>query len=307
MTHRIAMLLGAFLLFPSTGAMAQDTDVIMDFIDGRYESTADMARTLWEYAEVGYQETQSAALIQAALSADGFAIEAGIAGIPTAFVANYGSGGPVIGIMAEFDALPGINQDALSSRVPIAGKNAGHACGHNLFGAGSTGAAIAIKHWLEESGMPGTIRLFGTPAEEGGSGKVYMVRDGQFDDVDIVLHWHAGDSNSATAELAAATVDAAKPAASSQLGAEHLDRTATEEANDEDEVFYATVTGVTRGRNRILYFHFDDGQIWRQMEARHLEYPSSGEFDINITRGMMGDYRMRIGDNGRMVRIRRVQ
>jgi aminobenzoyl-glutamate utilization protein B len=101
--------------------------------------------------------------------------------------------------MAEFDALPGINQDALPARLPIEGKHAGHACGHNLFGAGSTGAAIAVKHWLEASGMPGTVRLYGTPAEEGGSGKVYMVRDGQFDDVDVVLHWHAGDRNSAQA------------------------------------------------------------------------------------------------------------
>ena len=199
MTDRSVVLMVAVFLFANTGAVAQDTDEILDFIDSRYESTAAMARTLWEYAEVGYQETKSSALIQAALSADGFAVEAGIAGIPTAFVATYGSGGPVIGIMAEFDALPGINQDALPARLPIEGKHAGHACGHNLFGAGSTGAAIAVKHWLEESGMPGTVRLYGTPAEEGGSGKVYIVRDGQFDDVDIVLHWHAGDRNSAQA------------------------------------------------------------------------------------------------------------
>lgn len=199
MTYRCAVLCSAFLLCPATGAMAEDTGEILDFIDARYEDTAAMARTLWEYAEVGFQETRSSALIQAALSADGFTIEAGIADIPTAFVANYGDGGPVIGILAEFDALPGINQDAVSSRLPIEGKNAGHACGHNLFGAGSTGAAIAIRHWLEETGTPGTVRLYGTPAEEGGSGKVYIVRDGQFDDVDFVLHWHAGDRNSAAA------------------------------------------------------------------------------------------------------------
>ena len=114
-------------------------------------------------------------------------------------MATHGDGGPVIAILAEFDALPGINQDAIPSRLPIDGKTAGHACGHNLFGAGSVGAAIAIKHWLEETGTPGTIRLVGTPAEEGGSGKVYMVREGLFDDVDIALHWHAGDRNSAAA------------------------------------------------------------------------------------------------------------
>ncbi len=180
-------------------AVAQDKNEILDFIDSRYENTADLARTLWEFAEVGYQETRSSALLQETLLGEGFAIEAGVASIPTAFIATYGTGGPVIAILAEFDALPGINQDAVSSRLPIAGKSAGHACGHNLFGAGSTTAVIAIKHWLEQSGTPGTIRLYGTPAEEGGSGKVYMVRAGLFDDVDIVLHWHASDRNSAQA------------------------------------------------------------------------------------------------------------
>jgi aminobenzoyl-glutamate utilization protein B len=180
--------------------VGQDNDSILDFIDGRYEDTAALARTIWEYAEVGYQETRSSALLQQTLDAEGFAIEAGVAGIPTAFVASHGDGGPVIAILAEFDALPGINQDAIPERLPIEDKTAGHACGHNLFGAGSVGAAIAIRHWLEETGTPGTIRLVGTPAEEGGSGKVYMVREGLFDDVDIALHWHADAINSAAAQ-----------------------------------------------------------------------------------------------------------
>jgi len=189
----------AMSLLPFGQATAQGNDSILDFIDGRYEDTAKLARTIWEYAEVGYQETRSSTLLQETLSGEGFTIEAGVAAIPTAFVATHGNGGPVIAILAEFDALPGINQDAIPTRLPIDGKIAGHACGHNLFGAGSVGAAIAIKHWLEETGTPGTIRLMGTPAEEGGSGKVYMVRDGLFDDVDIALHWHAGDRNSAAA------------------------------------------------------------------------------------------------------------
>ena len=131
MNYRSAVLLGAFLFFPISGTLAQGTNEMMDFLDARYETTADMARTLWEYAEVGFKETKSSALIQAALRADGFAIDAGIAGIPTAFVATYGSGGPVIAILAEFDALPGINQDALSSRSPVDDKTAGHACGQS--------------------------------------------------------------------------------------------------------------------------------------------------------------------------------
>jgi aminobenzoyl-glutamate utilization protein B len=200
MIGRFSLVVVAGLLLPLSYAKSQDTDSVMDFIDGRYEDTAKMARTIWEYAEVGYQETRSSALLQDSLSSDGFAVQAGVASIPTAFVATYGNGGPVIAILAEFDALPGINQDSAPTRLPIDGKLAGHACGHNLFGTGSVGAAIAIKHWLEETGTPGTIRLVGTPAEEGGSGKVYMVRDGVFDDVDIALHWHPGDRNSAAAQ-----------------------------------------------------------------------------------------------------------
>ena len=122
-------------------AHAQDTDDVMTFIDSRYESTAQLARDIWELAEVGYLEAESSALLQETLRAEGFSVEAGVAGIPTAFVASHGSGEPVIGILAEFDALPGINQDAVPSRLPIDGKAAGHACGHNLFGAGSTSAA----------------------------------------------------------------------------------------------------------------------------------------------------------------------
>ena len=192
---KILLLVGVL----AANANAADNHQVLSFVDERYDETARIARTLWEYAEVGYQETKSSSLLQQALNDEGFSIDAGVAGIPTAFVASYGSGKPVIGILAEFDALPGINQDATPARSPVAGKTAGHACGHNLFGAGSIGAAIAVRHWLEESGTQGTVRVYGTPAEEGGSGKVYMVRAGLFNDVDIVLHWHAGDQNSASA------------------------------------------------------------------------------------------------------------
>jgi aminobenzoyl-glutamate utilization protein B len=176
-------------------AGAAEAGDVMEFVDSRYEQTSTLARSLWEFAEVGYQEVKSSALIRETLAAEGFEIESGVAGIPTAFVATFGTTGPVIGILAEYDALPGINQDAVPTRRPIEGKPAGQACGHNLFGAGSVGAAIAVKHWLEESRTPGVIRLYGTPAEEGGSGKVYLVREGLFDDVDVVIHWHPDDEN----------------------------------------------------------------------------------------------------------------
>ncbi|CAN0597622.1 unnamed protein product, partial [Laminaria digitata] len=159
------------------------------------ELTSELSSKLWEWAEVGYQEEKSSALLQQTLADEGFTVTPGVAGIPTAFMAEYGSDGPVIALLAEMDALPGINQAASPDREEVDGKGAGHACGHNLFGAGSVSAAVAIRHWLEDTGTPGRIRVYGTPAEEGGSGKVYMVRAGLFNDVDIAMHWHPGDRN----------------------------------------------------------------------------------------------------------------
>lgn len=174
------------------------------FIDANADRTARVAQSLWDYAELGYLETRSTDLLQSELAAAGFRIDKGIADIPTAFVAEWGEGGPVIAILAEMDALPGINQSGSAIREMVEGKHAGHACGHNLFGAGSLTAAIAVKEWLEATGTPGRIRLYGTPAEEGGSGKVYMTRAGMFDDVDIAIHWHADDENSAAAQTSLA-------------------------------------------------------------------------------------------------------
>jgi len=173
-------------------------------VEAQADRTERVAQQLWEFAELGYLETRSSGLMQAELAAEGFAIQPGIAEIPTAFVAEWGEGGPIIAILAEMDALPGITQSASPERDMVDGKNAGHACGHNLFGAGSLTAAIAVKNWLEATGTPGRVRLYGTPAEEGGSGKVYMTRAGMFDDVDVAIHWHADDENSAAARTSLA-------------------------------------------------------------------------------------------------------
>jgi aminobenzoyl-glutamate utilization protein B len=178
-------------------AGADERELVETAVEGAAANYAEMARQIWDWAEVGYQETQSSALLQASLVDAGFTVETGLAGIPTSFVASYGSGQPVIGILAEFDALPGVSQQAVPERLPVQGGKAGHACGHHLFGVGSVAAAITVREWLAESGASGTIRLYGTPAEEGGSGKVYMAREGLFDDVDTVIHWHASDRNSA--------------------------------------------------------------------------------------------------------------
>jgi aminobenzoyl-glutamate utilization protein B len=160
---------------------------------------SEVALKIWSAPELGYQEIQTSVLLQDELKKAGFKIEAGVAGIPTAFVARAGtSDGPVIAILAEIDALPGMSQAATPERKPIPDQIAGHACGHHLFGSGSVAAAIAIKNWLQETGMKGQIRVYGTPAEEGGGGKVYMVRAGLFKDVDVTLYWHPGDANNAS-------------------------------------------------------------------------------------------------------------
>ena len=175
---------------------AQQTEVLAS-LDGVHTAFDDTALKIWGYAELGYLETQSSNLLQAQLKSAGFTVKAGVAGEPTAFVASYRNGdGPVIALLAEYDALPGLSQAAEPERHPLAGL-AGHGCGHNLFGTASAYAGIAVKEWMDRNGIKGEVRVYGTPAEEGGSGKAYMVRDGLFNDVDIVLHWHPGNANSA--------------------------------------------------------------------------------------------------------------
>jgi aminobenzoyl-glutamate utilization protein B len=167
-------------------------------IESGYEAYKKIALNIWDYAEVGFKEAQSSALLQNTLKDNGFKVDAGVAGMPTAFIATYGSGSPVIGILAEFDALPGLSQEKSFTKTPIANKSSGHGCGHNLFGTGSVAAGIAIKKLIEEGKVKGTIKLYGCPAEEGGDGKVYMVREGLFSGVDVVLHWHPDEHNAVT-------------------------------------------------------------------------------------------------------------
>lgn len=170
---------------------------VMKSIDAHSEQYAAAAQKIWGFAEVGFQETKSSALLQQMLKDAGFTVQDNVGGMPTAFTATYGTGKPVIGILGEFDALPGVAQQAVPELAPITGQVAGHACGHHLFGVASAASAIAVKDWLIANKKQGTIRFYGTPAEEGGSGKVYMVREGLFNDVDVVLNWHPGAANSA--------------------------------------------------------------------------------------------------------------
>ena len=200
MRFRITMSL--LMLIFSTSITAQEKDII-DQLDKKSSQYSEIAHTIWEWAEMGYLEEKSSALLQKTLSDAGFEIKKGVAGIPTAFIAEYGKGSPVIAVLGEYDALPGISQQAIPEKK-TAGGEAGHACGHHLFGTASSAAAIAAKEWLDATGAQGTIRFYGCPAEEGGSGKVYMVREGLFNDVDVALHWHPSAQNGASAGAALA-------------------------------------------------------------------------------------------------------
>lgn len=201
------VLFATVFAFASTFGFAQkDKKQIMDQLDAKKDHYTSIAKALWENPELGYLEENSSALLQQELAKEGFVIEKGVAGIPTAFTATYGSGSPVIGVLGEFDALPGMSQEAVPFRKERVVGAPGQACGHHLFGTGSLAAAIAAKDYLKSTGKSGTIRFYGTPAEEGGSGKVYMVRAGLFDDVDAIVSWHAGDKNTANPSTNLATI-----------------------------------------------------------------------------------------------------
>ena len=161
--------------------------------DGYWKAALD----IWGWAEPGYQEVKSSKRVADLLREAGFEVRDGVAEIPTAFVASYGSGKPVIGILAEFDALPGLSQAAVPHPEARPETTWGHGCGHHLFGVASSAAGIAIARAIDRGDVSGTVRVYGTPAEEGGAAKIFMVRAGLFADVDAVVHWHPADHNAA--------------------------------------------------------------------------------------------------------------
>jgi aminobenzoyl-glutamate utilization protein B len=202
---------------PPAGALAQAVPAqpsaakpaAVSSVDRHAAQLTALSDRIWEYAEIALREHRSAAALADFAEQQGFRVQRGVAGLPTAFVATYGQGRPVIGVMGEYDALPGLSQKAMPEQAPLVAGAAGHGCGHNLFGAGSLGAAIAIKELIAAGRLQGTVIFFGTPAEEDIGGKSYMVREGLFDGVDAVLAWHPGDETQADRTSSQALVDLA--------------------------------------------------------------------------------------------------
>lgn len=208
MINKILILSLLIVSINVSGQFDSDKSIVIERIEKKQDDYFATAMQIWNFAELGYQERKSATLLQSHLEKAGFSIEKGVAGIPTSFIASYGSGTPVIAILGEYDALPGVSQTSAPVREKRPEVNAGHACGHHLFGVGSMAAAIEVKEWMKKHAVKGTLRYYGTPAEEGGGGKVYMVREGLFDEVDAVLHWHPSSSNSAHASSSLANKSA---------------------------------------------------------------------------------------------------
>ena len=169
---------------------------ILTYLDERYEHFADLARAIWERPETALHERYASRRIADELEARGFALQWGAGGMETAFVATKGTGSPVIGILGEYDALPGLSQDASPERRELVPGGPGHGCGHNLYGVATLGAALALDAARDEAGLPGTVRYYGCPAEETLTGKTFMARDGVFDDLDAALTWHPSSVNS---------------------------------------------------------------------------------------------------------------
>lgn len=188
-------------VFAVTGIYAQKKSKVslnnaaIEYLDKNFWNYDSLQKEIWAHPELGFREDNSSRLLRQHLQENGFRIEEGVAGMPTAFVATYGSGSPVIAFLAEFDALPGLSQDTVPFRKPLRGEYPGHGCGHNTFGVGSSAAAVSISKWLEANHRQGTVKVYGSPAEEGGAGKVYMVREGLFNNVDVVLDWHPSSVN----------------------------------------------------------------------------------------------------------------
>lgn len=208
MKKTITFIFALLLVATSYGQkLSKNKKAVIASIESHRPDLINLSDKIWAEAEIAFQETNSSKMLIDYAEKNGFTIEKGVAGMPTAFVASYGSGSPVIGILGEFDALPGISQKAQPTKSPLEEGAGGHGCGHNLFGTASLGAAIAIKELMEQGKIKGTIKFYGTPAEEKFFGKLWMIRDGLLNDLDVCIAWHPSAKTEAAVQSSLALVD----------------------------------------------------------------------------------------------------
>ena len=187
--------------------ISKNKSAVLASVEKHQQELINLSDQVWGYAEIAMRETQSAKVLADYAEAQGFKVTRGVAAIPTAFIAEYGSGKPIIGVLGEFDALPGLSQKAQPVKEALKKDAPGHGCGHNMFGAGSLGAALSIKELIAAGKLKGTIRFYGTPAEEDLAGKVWMAKAGLFDDLDVCLDWHPDYENKANMQSSQAVTD----------------------------------------------------------------------------------------------------
>lgn len=240
--------------------MSKQKKEIVASIERHQDKLIDISDSIWALAETAFNETKSAELLATYAEENGMKVERGVAGIPTAFTATYGSGKPVISILGEFDALPGISQKSQPTKEPLVEGAPGHGCGHNMFGTASLGAAIAIKEQIEAGKLQGTVKFLGTPAEEKFFAKVWMVKEGLWDDVDVNVSWHPGSNIEADAQSSLALVDF-KVEFFGQAAHASADPWNGRSASDALELY---TTGINYYREHIrptvrIHYHIQDG------------------------------------------------
>jgi aminobenzoyl-glutamate utilization protein B len=233
---------------------------IMASVEKHQEALIAISDSIWALAETAFEEDKSAEILASYAEANGFTVTRGVAGIPTAFTATYGSGSPVISVLGEFDALPGISQKAQPTKEFLNEGAAGHGCGHNLFGAGSLGAAIAVKELIESGKIKGTIKFLGTPSEEKFFGKIWMVKAGLWDDVDVNISWHPSADTRADVQSSLALIDF-KVEFYGQAAHASADPWNGRSASDALELY---TTGINYYREHIkptvrIHYHIQDG------------------------------------------------
>lgn len=244
----------------SAQKLSKNKKAIIASVEKHEQALIEISDNIWALAETAFEETQSSKILADYAEKQGFNVERGVAGMPTAFVATYGSGNPVISVLGEFDALPGISQKAQPTKEALNDGAAGHGCGHNLFGAGSLGAAIAIKELIEAGKIKGTVKFMGTPSEEKFFGKIWMVREGIWDGVDANVSWHPSASTKADVQSSLALVDF-KIEFFGQAAHASADPWNGRSASDALEIY---TTGINYYREHVkptvrMHYHIQDG------------------------------------------------